>query len=41
MLDVYQYALDHKENRLGVFGKIVEKLKGEKVDTDETDSKQS
>lgn len=41
VLDVYQYALDHKENRLGVFGKIVEKLKGEKVDTDETDSKQS
>ena len=38
VLKVYQYALDHKENRLGVFGKIVEKFKGEK---DETDHKQS
>jgi len=38
VLQVYQYALDHKENRLGVLGKIVEKFKGDK---DETDHKQS
>ncbi len=36
VLKVYQYAIEHKKNRLGVFGKLVEKLKGEK---DETDSK--
>lgn len=34
VLQVYQYALDHKENRLGVFGKIVEKFKGDKDETD-------
>ena len=34
VLQVYQYALDHKENRLGVFGKIVGKFKGDKDETD-------
>lgn len=38
VLNVYKYALDHKENRLGVIGKLVEIFKGEK---DETDNKQS
>ena len=41
VLNVYEYALAHKENRLGVFGKLVEKLKSEKDEENETDSKQS
>ena len=36
VLDVYQYAIDHKTNRLGVIGKLVDKIKGDK---DEMDSK--
>lgn len=41
VLNVYKYALEHKENRLGVFGKLVEKLKEKesKEEIDETDSK--
>ena len=36
VLDVYKYAIEHKANRLGVIGKLVDKIKGDK---DEMDSK--
>jgi len=36
VLDVYKYALDNKKNRLGLFSKFVDKMKGTK---DEVDNK--
>lgn len=36
VLDVYKYAIEHKKNHLGLFGKIVDKVKG---NNDEIDSK--
>lgn len=36
VLDVYQYAIKHYQSRLGVIGKIVNKIKGDK---DEVDNK--
>lgn len=36
VLDVYQYAIKHYESRLGVIGKLVNKIKGDK---DEVDNK--
>jgi len=34
ILDVYNYALKHRENRLGVIGKIVDKIIGDKDEMD-------
>lgn len=36
VLDVYKYAIEHKKNRLGLIGKFVDKVKGNK---DEVDNK--
>lgn len=36
VLDVYKYAIDHYESKRGVFGKLVNKIKGDK---DEVDNK--
>ena len=34
VLKVYEYAIKHKENRLGLIGKIVDKVKGNKDEVD-------
>ena len=39
VLDVYKYAIKNKENRLGILGKLVDKVKLTKEEKDEVDNK--